>query len=220
MSNNITRVFVYGTEAELRPVPAASDINGLKKRREDEKELGQTGADILFWTEILSQSLFEDDAPLFSSPEEAMEKLTIDEISQLGDFINRTFAIPKPREDLGHYSMPLEEQEKVNGPNVQTDINTRLAADQNVSAFTGETRGVEALIESETDSRVPAKRDGLQIYRTYVKPLPAQYGGAETDFISRTVAAGQVRSGRYRRSMEDISNFFGKDSRRYDVSLQ
>ncbi|MBQ3405398.1 MAG: hypothetical protein IJG63_08300, partial [Oscillospiraceae bacterium] len=79
------RVWLMGTECELRPISAKTRLESRKKAGELFLQLGGDAQSdrLIEAAALISAGLYDGDRPVFASPEEALESLSADEILEL-----------------------------------------------------------------------------------------------------------------------------------------
>lgn len=202
-----TRMFIYGTEAELRPVSAAVHLRNLNLARKYEMEEGgdNNGYAIVFWAGMIADSAYDENGkPLFSSYEDVLEKLTLDEISGIGDTIYSDITLPpviRPyKEDI-----PVHSSENVQRDGIQ-EIGPQLTRNNGLV--------VPNMVQDKEYNELNGEAE------TFTKARKTE----DWDFAAATAVYGKQskytsKSDRRESEMRRISDFFERDSRRYDSSI-
>ena len=198
MSDTETRAYIADTEAELRTVSASQFLaarkRGLDYARENDGDM--LSASVVFWAELIHASAYDGDAPLFSTADEVLTRLTVDEIVSVSEDIGLPKTVtPMPSETTETKKAVSPEAEIIPIPKTEAFSASETAELKNKSPDE-ETISERTVRKSVDSTLIP---DGREEYTDY------------TQRITQT----PVFSG-----MQEISDFFERDARRYDGSLR
>ena len=247
-----TRMFIYGTEAELRPVNAKDQIENIKnaKKYALENEGGDFAEKAAFLAGMIFSSAYDGDEKLFASFEDVLEKLTVEEISEIGNEIYTPVSLPEitapdgtkealdQREDNLVKNMDLtesvEDSEDRNFLRVINKADSVIAKLNEMGIVAEESSDGIAL--KKQNSFISNRKNGAEIYdmeehekagliSEFIMNMDTK-GGTKTSDIQpfsnyempeHTVYLQSGGAGKVR--MQNISDFFERDSRRYDSSI-
>lgn len=194
------RAFLAGDELEVRPLAAGEVLTARKRGRELLERYGGDSMDrlLLDGACIAMESLSKNGQTVFRSPEEALDKLTADELiwlvsdvtgtaylrnsSALGESITQTEQTAKLEQEAPFY------EEQIPVPKVETEW-TASAVDVGVSG-----------------QITPHKMFGRYLEGGAAVPEDEQFLDSRTMILSQ----------HYRDEMQTVSDFFERDNRRYD----
>ncbi len=225
------RMWLYGTECELRPVSAAAY---LKARNEAEKLKaeygeGEVAKELVYAACVVSQGVYEDGERLFSTGDDVLKELTPEEIFSVWQEYEEAYAekrksSPSDSEEDMLFSVPrangetsdflnAAEKEKSRAvkkllryiQNTEKVLNTGETAEKRKNLFAGR----------EVKDREPA--DKPQRGRPGFAEDALKQAADETE----NAPAKKISVERFAKSgMAEVSNFFERDCRRYDGAFK
>lgn len=207
------RMYLCGTEAELRPVNGFNYLKNLKAARDfaAENDSMSEAETLAFWAGMLSDSAYDGEDKLFSSLSDVMEKLTAQEIASAAQDIFYKVALPK-----------IEDERDENN----AAQNGKAPAARGIgggAAGIGRGGSGAADIYGEPVSGGRTALGDMPRDRKSKKEITLSFGRGKGGGISGGAAeTGTGSFGRKERSdvristAEELSEFFERDSRRYD----
>ena len=220
------RMFIYGTEAELRPVNAESYLKNLAIAKKYYSDSGEFAEKAVFWAGMISDSAFDGEERMFTSYEDVLQKLTMSEISEIGNELYSSVLLPDMQENgkRGNYAYDFENYTESMSES-DADFNTEPG-----NAVTGAkgSDGSEWDAENDRFSQVMRRADmamlrlselGLTATReqdgTISLRRPALRADNETGY-TEDLPDGSSDAAYPTVGMRRISDYFERDSRRYD----
>lgn len=206
------RMYLCGTEAELRPVNGLNYLKNLKAARDfaAENERMAEAETLAFWAGMLSDSAYDGGNKLFSSFLDVMEKLTAEEIASAAQDIFYKVSLPKIEDEKGENAAVQKGKEAA-------------ARDSGGSSSGGRRVGAAADIYSEHAAKSQIGHADIPRDKKSRKEITVSFGkrngGGISDAAAKTAAGafGEKERAPVRISTaEELSEFFERDSRRYD----
>ena len=197
MSDTETRVYIADTEAELRTVSASQFLAARKRGLDYAKENGgdMLSASVVFWAELIRAAAYDGDTPLFSTADEVLTRLTVDEIVSVSEDIGLPKTVTPMTSETETKKAVSPEAEIIPIPKTEAFSDSETANKENESPDE----------ETAAERTVRKKPDGTDY----------SDGREEYTKLPQRITQTPTFSG-----MQEISDFFERDARRYDGSLR
>jgi len=236
------RIFLMDTECELRPLSAA---RVLEAHRESRRLLAEYGGDesdraLIESACLVAAGLYADDRPVFPDGLEALLSLTEEEIAfaAAGYAGNEGSGAARPISDAAREESGESSSAGRTAPEKAESVTETPAPAPAAEETVGRLRRVQSDYPAQRDAKRSAEKTAAwqkqEAFRKFgmlwmpfgergekprepSAPTPAAdvTEAGETSFPE----TGTQRRGRYRSRMEELSDFFERDSRRYDGRL-
>ena len=195
-------MLICGTEATLRPVSADRYLANLEnaEKRSRDKINTQTEKRTFFWAGMIADSAYIGEEKMFDSADEAVSSLTMEEIADIGGELFSEISLP----DI-YYGGEEGREVKGERPEIRNQKNLDLTKKrrqpfaflkEETAFWGGGSEGNDAAAEAKS---IAPRRP----YTAYGEGLPPGY--VERGFYF--YHGGDMR---------EVSDYFEKDSRRYD----
>lgn len=233
-SGGEVRVWVYGTECELRPVSGLGFLSARREAKQIGREYGDDAAAnaLISAACLAAQGLYADGERLFETGNDALDAMTAEEI----------LTVAEEYEELSLSNIELSstpaEDAKIPGMTVLADAVSEAEkkkenAVQNLAQYAEKSdnlphrRTEDAAVSENTEIDEQKKQEDTadrekneENGHGYRESGKLVFGEKKT--VSRENAQAKKITVRYsgRNTMESVSNFFERDCRRYDGAFK
>ncbi|MGM9521831.1 MAG: hypothetical protein ACI3VB_05060 [Oscillospiraceae bacterium] len=198
------RVWLSGTECELRPLSARTYIQKVSEAAQVNEALSgdESTSRLALAACLLAEGAFCDDNKMFSSGMEVLERLTAQEIMEAGG----GYLIEQDRSTELSERLPEAGLKASSGGEVEPELNKK--------AFEGDEGQQKTPDRGAATESLSGKLAVNRAVRNF-DDFEAAYTGGYRRYVQGTPKTAAARA-----DMREISDFFERDSRRYGPALR